>query len=136
MENPIRFEADAARVRAEGLSGCGLSDVLITALQRNGIHALFPVQAAVVPEVIAGARQPCHPGDVCVSAPTGSGKTLAYTLPIIQCLHTRVVPRVRAMIVVPSRDLVQQVKKVFDTYCHATAAAIASKHADPADKAH
>ena len=135
MEHPIRFEADAAHVRAAGLRGCGLSEVLITALERHGIDALFPVQAAVVPEVIAGARQPCHPGDVCVSAPTGSGKTLAYALPIIQCLHKRVVPRVRAMIVVPSRDLVQQVKRVFDTYCHATAAAIAAKHADPADKA-
>lgn len=58
-----------------------------------------------------------------------------YTLPIIQCLHTRVVPRVRAVVVVPSRDLVQQVKKVFDRYCHATAAAIAAKQAVAADKA-
>jgi hypothetical protein len=66
VERPIRFAADAAR-GAQALRGCGLAEVLITALQRNGINTLFPVQAAVVPEVITGARQPCHPGDLCVS---------------------------------------------------------------------
>ena len=44
MQNPIRFEADAAITRADGLDGCGLSEVLVTALRRNKIDALFPVQ--------------------------------------------------------------------------------------------
>ena len=70
------------------------------------------LQAAVIPELLAGDVQPGHPGDLCVAAPTGSGKTLAYALPIIHCLHARVVRRVRAVVVVPSRDLVNQVKKV------------------------
>ena len=45
-------------------------------------------------------RRPC---DICVSAPTGSGKTLAFVLPIIQSLKTRVVPRVRALAVLPTQ---------------------------------
>ena len=45
-------------------------------------------------------RRPC---DICVSAPTGSGKTLAFVLPIVQSLKTRVVPRVRALAVLPTQ---------------------------------
>jgi len=38
-----------------------------------------------------------------VSAPTGSGKTLAFVLPIIQSLRSRIVPRVRALAVLPTQ---------------------------------
>ncbi|KAF9241408.1 DEAD-domain-containing protein [Melanogaster broomeanus] len=52
--------------------------------------------------------------DVCVSAPTGSGKTLAYVLPILETLTNRVVTRLRALIVLPTRDLVNQVRETFE----------------------
>ena len=42
-----------------------------------------------------------RPHDVCVSAPTGSGKTLAFVLPIVQALKGRIVPKVRALVVLP-----------------------------------
>lgn len=65
-----------------------------------------------------------------VRAPTGSGKTLAYAIPIIQVdlslirwrisfkslLH-RKVPCLRCLVVVPTRDLVQQVFDVINRYC-------------------
>ncbi|PBC27419.1 ATP-dependent RNA helicase [Apis cerana cerana] len=54
--------------------------------------------------------------DTCVSAPTGSGKTLAYVLPIIQILQSRLVPKVRCLVVVPVQELATQVYKVFVTY--------------------
>jgi ATP-dependent RNA helicase DDX51/DBP6 len=49
---------------------------------------------------------------VCVCAATGSGKTLAYALPIVQSIIGRTVCRLRAVIVLPSRDLAQQVMSV------------------------
>lgn len=55
--------------------------------------------------------------DVLVNAPTGSGKTLAYALPILHALSSRVVPRLRALVLLPTRDLALQVKAVFDPFC-------------------
>ena len=54
------------------------------------------------------------PSDICVSAPTGSGKTLAYVLPIVETLSERVVTRLRALIVLPTRDLVTQVRETLE----------------------
>lgn len=72
-----------------------------------GISALFSAQAAVVRHVAA------HPDrDVVLCAPTGSGKTLCYALPLLSRLSSRVVPRLRALVVVPTRDLAAQVARV------------------------
>ena len=46
--------------------------------------------------------------DIAVSAPTGSGKTLIYALSVLSGPHDRV-PRVRGVVVVPSRELARQV---------------------------
>lgn len=46
-----------------------------------------------------------------MSAATGSGKTLAYVLPIVQSLKNRVCTRMRAIIVVPTRELIGQVER-------------------------
>lgn len=59
--------------------------------------------------VLAGGMSQRH--DLCVSAPTGSGKTLAYTLPVLQrCLESRSATLPRALIVVPTRSLADQVR--------------------------
>ncbi|ORX58450.1 hypothetical protein BCR36DRAFT_580063 [Piromyces finnis] len=55
-------------------------------------------------------------GDLCVSAPTGSGKTLAYVLPIVETLSKRIIQRLRALIILPTRDLVAQVKETFNYF--------------------
>ncbi|KAI6705927.1 hypothetical protein NL676_008889 [Syzygium grande] len=81
------------------------------ALQNMGISSLFPVQVGVWQETIGpGAFE----RDLCVNSPTGSGKTLAYALPIVQVLSTRAVKCLRALVVLPTRDLALQVKEVFD----------------------
>lgn len=75
-------------------------------LQKMGFSSLFPVQVAVWQETIGlGAFE----RDLCVNSPTGSGKTLAYALPIVQALSTRSVKCLRALVVLPTRDLALQV---------------------------
>ncbi|KAF3449975.1 hypothetical protein FNV43_RR06054 [Rhamnella rubrinervis] len=89
----------------------GLDPRLSEALQNMDIFALFPVQLAVWQETIGpGAFE----RDLCVNSPTGSGKTLAYALPIVQALSNRAVKCLRALVVLPTRDLALQVKSVFD----------------------
>ena len=46
---------------------------------------------------------------VFLIGPTGSGKTLAFVLPIVASLQGRMVPRVRAIAVLPTQDLALQV---------------------------
>ncbi|CAK4070528.1 unnamed protein product [Aphanomyces euteiches] len=80
-------------------------------LEACGIHSFFPIQHVTIPKILATG----YTKDLCINAPTGSGKTMVYVLPIVQRLVTRVVRRLRAVVIVPSRDLVVQVKKVFDS---------------------
>ncbi|KAF8972121.1 P-loop containing nucleoside triphosphate hydrolase protein [Flammula alnicola] len=95
--------------------------------QDIGITELFAVQTALLPFLLPAHEQPNTlylpfnpPRDVCVSAPTGSGKTLAYVLPIIEVLSSRVVTRLRALIVLPTRDLVAQVRETFEVLSKGT----------------
>ncbi|XP_055971517.1 ATP-dependent RNA helicase DDX51 [Sorex fumeus] len=96
-------------------------------LRAHGISAYFPVQAAVIPALLHSAangflvgRGGFQPSDLCVSAPTGSGKTLAFVIPVVQALLSRVICRVRALVVLPTKELAQQVSKVFKIYTDAT----------------
>jgi len=83
---------------------------LAEALRRMGIESFFPVQEAAWVETIGlGAFE----RDVCINSPTGSGKTLAYALPIVQMLSTRKVRCLRALVVLPTRDLALQVGAFF-----------------------
>lgn len=79
-------------------------------LRRMGVRELFPVQSALLPLLLRGGGG----ADLCVSAPTGSGKTLAYALPLVQTLaRSRGPTRLRALVLLPSRELAQQVHAVF-----------------------
>lgn len=100
---------------------------LLKKLQKNHIQYLFPVQAELIPAILKSAQHGLlvgpggyRPRDICVSAPTGSGKTLAFVLPVIQVLMQRVVCEVRALAVLPTKELAQQVWRVFSTYAEGT----------------
>ncbi|KAI4982693.1 hypothetical protein ZWY2020_023185 [Hordeum vulgare] len=96
---------------------------LAEALQRMGIESFFPVQVSAWLETIGpGAFQ----RDICINSPTGSGKTLAYALPIVQMLSTRKVRCLRALVVLPTRDLALQVKEVFDAIAPVVGLTVAS----------
>ncbi|CAN8193160.1 unnamed protein product [Coccothraustes coccothraustes] len=105
----------------------GIHPRLLRKLQMNGIGSFFPVQAEVIPAILQSAahgyllgRGGYRPRDICVSAPTGSGKTLSFVIPIVQVLLDRVVCHVRALVVLPTKELAQQVSKVFNVYTDGT----------------
>lgn len=103
----------------EAAAAWDLAPFLIENLKRDGYKTFFPIQSLVIPDVIASERHShIRARDVCVTAPTGSGKTLGFVLPVLNALAKRQVRRLRALVVLPSRDLASQVYKVFERYTH------------------
>ena len=86
-----------------------ISPSVLASLEKKGYSKAFAVQSAVLPLLLPGPKQ--DPGDVCISASTGSGKTLSYVLPMIESLRGKPVRRLRGLIVVPTRELVAQVRE-------------------------
>ena len=82
----------------------GVSSELVAVLSKRGITTPFPIQAAVIPDGLAGR-------DVCGRAPTGSGKTLAFGIPLISKLGKAAPGRPRALVLAPTRELAEQIKK-------------------------
>jgi superfamily II DNA/RNA helicase len=91
----------------------GLSEELVAALARRGITAPFPIQAATVPDALAGR-------DLLGRAATGSGKTLAFGLPLIARLQGRPSRhnRPRGLVLVPTRELAMQVTDALAPLAH------------------
>ncbi|XP_010215723.1 PREDICTED: ATP-dependent RNA helicase DDX51 [Tinamus guttatus] len=111
----------------------GIHPKLLKKLQMNGIESFFPVQAEVIPAILQSASNGYlmgqggyRPKDICVSAPTGSGKTLSFVIPVVQALLDRVVCQVRALAVLPTKELAQQVSKVFNIYTDGTGLKVVS----------
>ncbi|KAH3687822.1 hypothetical protein WICPIJ_001197 [Wickerhamomyces pijperi] len=65
----------------------------------------------LLPEISNTLNPVRFKGDLLVNASTGSGKTLAYSIPIIQSLQNRVVPKLACVIIVPTKPLINQVYK-------------------------
>ena len=102
---------------AEAAQCLQLAPFLVENLRTAGFTSLFPIQALVLPDVVHSERVPhIRARDICISAPTGSGKTLAFVLPILNSLCSRKIRRLRALVVLPSRDLATQVYDVFQQY--------------------
>lgn len=82
----------------------GLPAALVTALDEQGFTAPFPIQAATLPDTLAGR-------DLLGRGQTGSGKTLAFGLALLARLaggHAR--PREpRGLVLVPTRELATQI---------------------------
>lgn len=82
----------------------GLPNALVAALTRRGLVEPFPIQIATIPDALAGR-------DVSGMAPTGSGKTLAFGLPILARVESADGHRPRALILAPTRELAEQIKR-------------------------
>ena len=82
----------------------GLPAPLVTVLERRGMTAPFAIQVRALPDALAGR-------DVLGRGQTGSGKTLAFGLPLLTRLAggQRVRSTPRALVLVPTRELAQQV---------------------------
>ena len=92
-------------------SSLGLVSSLVRAVGDSGYLAPTAIQAAAIPAILGGR-------DVLGSAQTGSGKTAAFALPLLQALpDAHGGPRqVRALILVPTRELAAQVGAAVNHY--------------------
>ncbi|KUH35292.1 MULTISPECIES: DEAD/DEAH box helicase [Streptomyces] len=98
----------------ESFADLGLPAPLLRALEAEGVTAPFPIQAATLPNSLAGR-------DVLGRGRTGSGKTLAFGLAVLGRLAgTRAEPRrPSALVLVPTRELAQQVTDALAPYARA-----------------
>jgi superfamily II DNA/RNA helicase len=91
-----------ADLMSTSFADLGLPDRLVQVLRRRGITRPLPIQAAAIPDVLAGR-------DVSGKAPTGSGKTLAFALPIAATLDRGAPQRPRGLVLAPTRELAGQI---------------------------
>jgi ATP-dependent RNA helicase RhlE len=92
----------------------GLTEELLKAVTEQGYMTPTPVQQKAIPLILEGR-------DVLAGAQTGTGKTASFTLPLLQRLAENSDPhqkprRVRALILVPTRELAAQVYESVITY--------------------
>ena len=80
----------------------GVPDDLTARLVAAGITDPFAIQAAVIPDALAGR-------DVTGRAPTGSGKTLAFGIPLVANLQPAQRKRPTALVLAPTRELAEQI---------------------------
>ncbi|MFF7363792.1 DEAD/DEAH box helicase [Streptomyces sp. NPDC008125] len=89
----------------------GLPDGIVRKLAQNGVTSPFPIQAATIPDALAGK-------DILGRGRTGSGKTLSFGLPTLAALaggHTEK-KKPRAIILTPTRELAMQVADALQPY--------------------
>ncbi|WP_414832800.1 DEAD/DEAH box helicase [Afifella sp. YEN Y35] len=84
----------------------GLAEPILRAVAAEGYTNPTPIQAQVIPTMLAGR-------DLLGTAQTGTGKTASFVLPLLDKLSRTMVPAAprtcHALIVVPTRELAQQV---------------------------
>jgi ATP-dependent RNA helicase RhlE len=98
----------------------GLSAAIIKALADQKFTLPTPIQIAAIPAILSRK-------DVLGIAKTGSGKTASYVLPLLMNLQEELGPKNRhadILVLVPTRELAEQVKDVFQVFIRATATSI------------
>ncbi|MFD8270809.1 DEAD/DEAH box helicase [Streptomyces flaveolus] len=98
----------------EAFADLAMPPALLAALGREGVTEPFPIQAATLPNSLAGR-------DVLGRGRTGSGKTLAFGLALLaRTAGRRAEPRQPlALVLVPTRELAQQVTDALTPYSRA-----------------
>src|SRR6478736_1745082 len=109
LDRALDAAAAASPPAAATFAELGLDPRLVRALAAADIHEPFAIQARALPDALAGR-------DVLGRAQTGSGKTLAFGLPLLTRLAAAPGPRrektPRGLVLVPTRELAQQVADV------------------------
>jgi len=98
----------------------GLAPELVRAVTDEGYEHPTPIQTEAIPLALAGR-------DLIGSAQTGTGKTAAFTLPILQRLAPGPRGVLRALILVPTRELAEQVVtsiRAYGRHTHLKGAAV------------
>ncbi|MFE5843616.1 DEAD/DEAH box helicase [Streptomyces niveus] len=108
----VRAEAaDAPKTPEVTFGDLGLPEGIVRKLAQNGVVAPFPIQAATIPDALAGK-------DILGRGRTGSGKTLSFGLPLLATLaegHTEK-KKPRGVILTPTRELAMQVADALQPY--------------------
>ncbi|MFB7079502.1 DEAD/DEAH box helicase [Streptomyces sp. NPDC056308] len=115
-ESADSIEADAPLADADAeptvtFADLGLPEGIVRKLAQNGVTEPFPIQAATIPDALAGK-------DILGRGRTGSGKTLSFGLPTLASLaggHTEK-KKPRAVILTPTRELAMQVADALQPY--------------------
>ncbi|MGW8477257.1 DEAD/DEAH box helicase [Streptomyces sp. NPDC055898] len=115
-ESADAVEADAPLADADAeptvtFADLGLPEGIVRKLAQNGVTEPFPIQAATIPDALAGK-------DILGRGRTGSGKTLSFGLPTLASLaggHTEK-KKPRAVILTPTRELAMQVADALQPY--------------------
>mgnify|MGYP006076247041 FL=1 len=90
----------------------GLQQSLVNILKKENYKKPYPIQKLAIPAILKG-------NDVLAIAPTGSGKTASYVLPILSSIKFQEGSKDRqvdVLIIVPTRELAQQIKDVFNVF--------------------
>ncbi|MEV8565569.1 DEAD/DEAH box helicase [Streptomyces sp. NPDC051322] len=104
-------DADESAEPSVTFGSLGLPDGIVRKLAQNGVTAPFPIQAATIPDALAGK-------DILGRGRTGSGKTLSFGLPMLATLsggHTEK-KKPRGIILTPTRELAMQVADALQPY--------------------
>jgi superfamily II DNA/RNA helicase len=102
----------------QSFADLGVSPVVARTLSGRGLESPFPVQASVIPDVLAG-----H--DVLVKSPTGSGKTLALGVPLVDLIEAGDA-RAAALVLAPTRELASQIVEEIRDIATARALSVAA----------
>lgn len=94
-----------------GFNLLGLSEDLLSIVEKSGYSKPTPIQAKAIPAILQGK-------DILGIAQTGTGKTASFTLPMIDILSEgRARARMpRSLILEPTRELATQVSESFEKY--------------------
>ncbi len=83
----------------------GIKNEGLEILSKHKIENPTPIQELVIPRVL-------DRNNLCATSQTGSGKTLAFLLPLFQNLSCDAQDGIKALILVPTRELAIQISKV------------------------
>ena len=87
-------------------SDLGINDTIVQALLEKNITQPSAVQIQVIPQILKNQT------DIVAVAQTGTGKTAAFCLPILQTINSQST-EIQALVLVPTRELGQQVAREF-----------------------
>jgi superfamily II DNA/RNA helicase len=93
-------------------AGLGIPEGLAGFLTELGFTSPFEVQTATIPDALEGR-------DIAARAPTGSGKTLAFGLPLLMNVEGSKPRRPRGLILAPTRELADQIKRELEPIARA-----------------
>jgi superfamily II DNA/RNA helicase len=111
LERLEAIATTAAEVVGVTFGDLGLGENIVRELAALGAPAPFPIQAATIPDVLAGR-------DVLGRGKTGSGKTIAFGAPLVEKLmenngakDRKMARKPRALILAPTRELALQIDR-------------------------